>query len=234
MAKPTAAAKSKTAGTGQRTARRGKGRRAQGNGESAGARRREEMFREALRLFRERGYHATGINDIGAAVGLTGPAFYRHFASKDDLLAEAILAGARVVAAATREALELDLPPRESLEALVRSYIEVAANHRDMIAVYTLESRFLPDDQRQRLNSSVRRFAQSWRDVLMRVAPEIDAEQARVRVRGAMFMVTSLCLDNERTDILEIMTQMVLGALLGPSPYDLRHESTDSSQGKQQ
>ena len=233
MGKPTAAEEGESAGSGQRAAPRGKGRRARGNGESVGARRREEMLREALRLFRERGYHATGINDIGAAVGLTGPAFYRHFASKDELLAEAILSGARVVAAATREALELDLPPRESLEALVRSYIEVAANHRDMIAVYTLESRFLPADQRQRLNSSVRRFAHSWRDVLMRVAPELDAEQARVRVRGAMFMVTSLCLENERTDILEIMTQMVLGALLGPAPDDLPHELTIAPQGKQ-
>ena len=232
MGRPTAAKDGKKAGNRRRAAPDGESLGASGSRETVGARRREEMFREALRLFRERGYHATGINDIGAAVGLTGPAFYRHFAAKDELLAEAILSGARAVAAATREALVLELPPRESLEALVRAYIAVAANNRDMIAVYTLESRFLPEDRRQQLDNSVRRFAQSWREVLMRVLPELDAEQARVRVRGAMFMVTSLCLEDKQTDVLETMTQMVLGALLGPATGGRREMPATSQENR--
>ena len=66
--------------------------------------RRAELLAGALRLFRQRGYHATSINDIGAAVGVSGPALYRHFESKDDLLAEAIMAGARDPDTAARTA----------------------------------------------------------------------------------------------------------------------------------
>ena len=52
--------------------------------------RREPIFASALRLFRERGFHATAINEIGADADVTGPAIYSHFESKGELLAEAI------------------------------------------------------------------------------------------------------------------------------------------------
>lgn len=42
----------------------------------------------ALTLFAERGYRATTMADIGAAVGIRGPSLYRHVRSKQDLLAE--------------------------------------------------------------------------------------------------------------------------------------------------
>ena len=52
-----------------------------------------EILQHAARLFRLRGYHATTIDDVMLAAGLTRGAFYAHFRSKDDLFAEAIIAG---------------------------------------------------------------------------------------------------------------------------------------------
>ena len=57
--------------------------------------RRAEIFASALHLFRERGFHATSINDIGAEAGVAGTAIYSHFATKQEVLAEAIREGAR-------------------------------------------------------------------------------------------------------------------------------------------
>src|SRR5262249_5718752 len=51
--------------------------------------RREAVLAGATRLFRQRGYHAVSMDDIGAAVGIAGPSVYRHFASKADLLCAA-------------------------------------------------------------------------------------------------------------------------------------------------
>src|SRR5918998_3106628 len=48
-------------------------------------------MQDAARLFAERGSRAVGVDDVGAAVGVTGPAIYRHFASKDAMLAEMLL-----------------------------------------------------------------------------------------------------------------------------------------------
>lgn len=52
--------------------------------------RREQLLSAAALLFRRRGYHAVSVDTIGAAVGLSGPAVYRHFPGKQALLAEVI------------------------------------------------------------------------------------------------------------------------------------------------
>ena len=50
--------------------------------------RREQILSAAAELFARYGFHGVGIDDIGAAVGISGPALYRHFRSKDAMLAE--------------------------------------------------------------------------------------------------------------------------------------------------
>ena len=52
---------------------------------------REQILREAARLFAERGFHGVGVDEIGAAVGISGPGLYRHFAGKDAMLAELLV-----------------------------------------------------------------------------------------------------------------------------------------------
>ncbi len=178
--------------------------------------RREELLLGALALFREKGYHATGINDIGAAVGVSGPAIYRHFASKDELLAEAIMAGARQIAAATRDALAEDRVPGEALEELARAYVGLAIANRDMMAVYLLEARHLPTDQRRPIGRSVRRFRQAWSDLLLRARPELDERQADSLVRHVMFMAIANSVETYADDddqTVALVTAMVLAAL---------------------
>ena len=45
-----------------------------------------EILKAAARLFARRGFHAVGVDEIGEAAGVTGPAIYRHFGSKDEIL----------------------------------------------------------------------------------------------------------------------------------------------------
>src|SRR3954453_7021487 len=59
--------------------------------DAANPSRREQILRAAAQLFAERGSRAVGVDDVGAAGGVTGPAIYRHFASKDAMLAEMLL-----------------------------------------------------------------------------------------------------------------------------------------------
>src|SRR5205085_11893567 len=63
-------------------------RRAMHGLEESGARtpRQRDLIRVATHLFAQRGYHAVGINEISGELGLTGPAFYRHYPSKEALL----------------------------------------------------------------------------------------------------------------------------------------------------
>ena len=66
--------------------------------------RRELILEAAIELFHERGYPATGVDDIGKAVDVSGPAIYRHFSSKEEILLEAIRLAADEVQEANQAA----------------------------------------------------------------------------------------------------------------------------------
>lgn len=188
------------------------------SGPRRGPARRREILDAALRLFRERGFHGTSIDDIGATAGVTGPALYRHFSGKGEVLAEAIREGSRRIAAATRSAVTDEaLDPREALERLVRSYVDVALDNADTYAAYVLEARHLADEFRRPLRRSELRHREEWRRLVLAVHPDMDPEQARTLVTMAVFAVTSLCMEPSRLDrevLVELATSRVTAMLL--------------------
>ena len=78
--------------------------------------RRELILDAAVELFHRRGYHATSVDDIGQAVDVSGPAIYRHFSSKEEILVEAIKLAADEVHAVNRRAREESTDPRRLLQ----------------------------------------------------------------------------------------------------------------------
>src|ERR1035437_3314511 len=46
----------------------------------------QTILTTALYLFADRGYQATTMDNIGAALGIKGPSLYKHVRSKQDLL----------------------------------------------------------------------------------------------------------------------------------------------------
>jgi AcrR family transcriptional regulator len=53
--------------------------------------RREEILTAAAALFARRGFHGVSIDDIGSAVGMSGPGIYRHFPGKEAVLSQMLL-----------------------------------------------------------------------------------------------------------------------------------------------
>src|SRR4051794_5805373 len=93
--------------------------------------RREVILREAARLFAERGFLGVGIDDIGAAVGITGPGIYRHFPGKDALLGEILVSiSERLLEGARARSGSTD--PREALDALVAFHVEFALSFPEL------------------------------------------------------------------------------------------------------
>jgi TetR/AcrR family transcriptional regulator, transcriptional repressor for nem operon len=88
---------------------------------------RERILDTAARLFRERGFDGIGVADLMKAAGLTHGGFYGHFASKDDLAAEAC---ARTLenSAKVWDAL-IDASTEDPLAAIAASYL--SSRHRD-------------------------------------------------------------------------------------------------------
>ena len=82
---------------------------------------RKRIVRAAASEFREKGIVATGLADLMKAAGMTHGGFYKHFESKDELIAEAC-------AEATQEVLER-LEAQPTINAAVAGYL--STRHRD-------------------------------------------------------------------------------------------------------
>src|SRR5688572_3146181 len=100
--------------------------------------RRAEILAAAAELFARRGYHGASIGDLGRAVGLTGPALYRHFRGKEAVLAEMLLdISGRLRADGARRADDPD--PDRALDALLHGHIAFSLDNPALITVHERE-----------------------------------------------------------------------------------------------
>jgi TetR/AcrR family transcriptional regulator, transcriptional repressor for nem operon len=88
---------------------------------------RETVINVASRLFRENGFDGIGLKDLMAAAGLTQGAFYKQFASKDDLAAQA---SERALESASRRwEAAAEANPKDPLGAVIAFYLSMG--HRE-------------------------------------------------------------------------------------------------------
>ena len=106
----------------------------------------QQILEAAAELFYERGFHAVGVDEIGARAGVTGPAIYRHFSGKDEILATLFNEALDQLLVRT-EAAEGE--PWAELELLIRAQTTFALNHRHVISIYTREGRALAEPWRR-------------------------------------------------------------------------------------
>jgi len=89
---------------------------------------RRRIIKTAAAEFRRKGINGAGVNDVMAAAGLTHGGFYRHFDSKDQLVAEACAAAMGSVEE-TNEASACPALGKDGLEAILADYL--STDHRD-------------------------------------------------------------------------------------------------------
>ncbi len=156
-----------------------------------GGSRRTEILDAAAQLFARHGFHGVSMDDIGAAVGMTGPGLYRHFASKTAVLAEMLVriseqllaeGGARVVAAA-------DAPA--ALDALLRGHIAFALGQPALITVHDRELGNVPETARRRIRRLQRLYVEEWVTVLAELFPHAAQARLRAAVHAAFGLLNS-------------------------------------------
>ncbi|MER7708548.1 TetR/AcrR family transcriptional regulator [Kitasatospora sp. NPDC097605] len=152
--------------------------------------RREELLTAAVRLFHRRGFDNVSTDRLGAAVGISGPSVYRHFDSKAQLLAAALVRG--------RERLRHEVGgaitatpggPEAALAAGLVAYVGFARRDGDCLGVMLSETeRLAPADRRAAVDFR-RDFLRGWVELLGRMRPEEDAVAARIRVHALFSLV---------------------------------------------
>ncbi|MFF8836621.1 TetR/AcrR family transcriptional regulator [Streptomyces sp. NPDC015130] len=154
--------------------------------------RREQILREAARLFAERGFHGVGVDEIGAAVGISGPGLYRHFPGKDAMLAELLVGiSERLLSGGRLRVAESDGDPRVLLGALIDGHIDFALDDQPLITLHDRELDRLKDEDRKRVRQLQRQYVELWVDAVREVYPETGEPKARAAVHAVFGLLNS-------------------------------------------
>ncbi|MEU6706816.1 TetR/AcrR family transcriptional regulator [Streptomyces wuyuanensis] len=154
--------------------------------------RREQILKEAARLFAERGFHGVGVDEIGAAVGISGPGLYRHFPGKDAMLAELLVGiSGRLLDGGRRRVAEADGVPEQVLSSLIDGHIDFALDDRPLITLHDRELDRLRDSDRKLVRQLQRQYVELWVDVVRKLHPETGEGQVRAAVHAVFGLLNS-------------------------------------------
>jgi AcrR family transcriptional regulator len=157
----------------------------------AAPRTRDVMLREAARLFASRGFRGTSVEDIGSACGVSGPAVYKHFSGKDEILARLLVDISEQLVDGGRQVVSAAPSAAAALEQLVEFHTDFALAERDVIRVQDRDLPSLNERDRARVRRLQRAYVEQWTAVLVQVAPTLSAETARLRAQAVFGLLNS-------------------------------------------
>lgn len=111
--------------------------------------RKAQIAAAAAEAFSESGYHAVGIDEIAAKVGISGPALYRHFPTKYALFVYTVNNLTQALLDASDPAVHGNENPREQLNSTMVGVIRATIENRRRGGLYRWEGRYLVDEDRE-------------------------------------------------------------------------------------
>jgi AcrR family transcriptional regulator len=177
--------------------------------------RREEILATAAELFAQRGFHGVSVVDLGAACGISGPALYKHFPSKDAMLAEMLVSISEELLEVGRERSKGEDDPHRALAALVAWHVEFALHNKPLIVVQDRDWASLPPEAREKVRSLQRRYVELWAGRLREAAPGLSGAEARARAHACFGLINSTPHSAmlPEPEMRAMLTEMAAGAL---------------------
>lgn len=188
-----------------------------------GQQRRERLVAAAAHLFGERGYQPVGVAEIGAAAGVSGPALYRHFPNKTQLLVavfDEVIDGFLAMSEGVLERVAGD--PQERLYALTRGHVATLLRNPGVFTVYGQEWRNLADEDQIRLRQKQRAYIARWVGVIVAVYPALTEREAWGRAQVVLGLVNSVGGYRdamEHDDLADLLTAGAVAGLTVPREH---------------
>lgn len=182
----------------------------------AKAQRREALLNAAASQFAERGFNGVSIEDLGSAVGMSGPAVYRHFESKQALLAAILIDVSRELLHGGTTVVERAPDGELALRALVEFHVRFALSNPDVIRVQDRDFDSLSEEDRHTVRSLQRRYVELWVDILQRMQPDTKVAVLRIRAHATFGLMNSTPYSGQqlpRDELREVLERMAFAAL---------------------
>jgi len=179
--------------------------------------RQQQIIATASDLFAQHGYHGVSVHDIGAACGISGPALYKHYPSKQALLAATLIEiSETLVDEGRRRAAEAD-GPAAALDALIDWHVDFALSHPSRIVVQDREWPNLDAEARAATRATQLAYIDVWVGVLRALRPDLDQPTARATVQAGFGLLNSTphSARISPSAMRDVLGRMATDALLG-------------------
>jgi AcrR family transcriptional regulator len=153
--------------------------------------RRSQLITAAERLMAQHGYLAVRLEDIGAAVGVSGPAIYRHFPNKEALLVELLVGISTRLLTGANEVVSRTDDAESALEGLIDFHLDFALGESDLIRIQDRDLGHLPPAAKRQVRRQQRQYVEIWVDVLRSRDPGLTEADARLTAHATFGLLNS-------------------------------------------
>lgn len=180
------------------------------------AERRAELLDAAATLFADRGFVGVRLEDLGAAVGISGPAVYRHFPNKEAVLIELLVDISKYLLAGGQRVAATEDLPQQQLAELIDFHLDFALTSPALIKIQDRDLQSLPDTARRLVRRMQREYVEVWVSVLRRVNSDLEESDARTTAHAAFGLMNSTPFSANRSVSKKsraVLRAMTFGAL---------------------
>ena len=124
------------------------------------------IFEAAASLFKQKGFHATSMQDIADAVGMQKGSLYYHISSKEELLYRISFEAISAITEQLEKIAAAPLSPPEKLRAAIVNHVETLCDMLDLMSVFLKESKLLTADQQAHIMRYSRRYEELFQAIL--------------------------------------------------------------------
>ncbi|MFW6113776.1 MAG: TetR/AcrR family transcriptional regulator [Actinomycetota bacterium] len=125
-----------------------------------------EIVSVSARLFREKGYRATTMDDIASELNITKPALYYYIKTKYDLLYAICESAIGRLMEGAEDIMGSSDDIREKLRRLIHWHVNMFSEHGDITSVYLADESELPVDKRAFIRSQSREYEGLYREII--------------------------------------------------------------------
>jgi AcrR family transcriptional regulator len=126
----------------------------------------ERILEVAMKVFRERGYHAASMQEIADAVGMQKGSLYYYISGKQELLFMILERAIDTIAARIESIYNSDLTPREKLRQAILTHVEVVSQRLEMLTILLRERHALTRSQQAAIDEKSNNYERLFQRIL--------------------------------------------------------------------
>lgn len=151
----------------------------------------DEMLAVSARLFREKGFSATTMDDIAGEMHVTKPALYYYIKTKHDLLYAICESAISQLIEGVRKINEGPGDAEEKLSKLIAWHVNMFSRQGDVINVYLADEGELPDENREHIRALSREYETIYRKMIRQAIDE--GKFREVDVKMVVRAISGMC-----------------------------------------